>query len=107
MSSTDSIALTQQQISTANRPAPKPTTDPVKARAAAEKFEAFFLGQFLESMFAGVRTDGMFGGGNAENVYRSMLTQEYGKTIAAAGGVGIADSVYRSIIQIQEKEQKP
>ena len=107
MSPTDSIALTQQQISTASRPTPKPTADPVKARAAAVKFEAFFLGQFLESMFAGVRTDGMFGGGNAENVYRSMLTQEYGKTIAAAGGVGIADSVYRSIIQIQEKEQKP
>ena len=106
MNPTDSIALTQQQIGAASQPKPKSTSDPVKARAAAEKFEAFFLSQFLDSMFAGVRTDGMFGGGNAENFYRSMMTQEYGKTIAAAGGVGIADAVYRSIIQIQEQEQK-
>lgn len=107
MNPTDNIALSQQRISTAGSPAPKATSDPVKARAAAEQFEAFFLGQFLESMFAGIRTDGMFGGGNGENVYRSLLTQEYGKAISASGGVGIADTVYRSIIQIQEQEQKP
>jgi Rod binding domain-containing protein len=104
---TDSIALSQTRISAAGRPQPKPTTDPVKAKAAAEEFEAFFIGQFLEHMFAGIRTDGMFGGGHSENVYRSMMMQEYGKTIAAAGGVGIADSVYRSIIQMQEQEQTP
>ena len=56
-------------------------------------------------MFAGIRTDGTFGGGQGENVYRSMMMQEYGKVVAKGSGIGIADSVYRSILQIQEQEQ--
>ena len=105
MNPLDSLAASQRHVSSARMPTPAPTSDPAKARAAAESFEAFYIGQFIEHMFAGIRTDGMFGGGQGENVYRSMLTQEYGKTIAAAGGVGIADAVYRSILQIQEQEQ--
>ncbi len=82
------------------------TSDPEKARAAAESFEAFFIGQYLEQMFAGIRTDGIFGGGNAENIYRSLMLQEVGKNIAAGGGIGIADSVQREILQLQETAQQ-
>lgn len=82
------------------------TSDPKKARAAAESFEAFFIGQYLEQMFAGIRTDGIFGGGNAENIYRSLMLQEVGKNIAAGGGIGIADSVQREILQLQEAAQQ-
>jgi Rod binding domain-containing protein len=35
-------------------------------------------------------------------VWRSFLTNEYSKTFAKAGGVGIADQVYRSLIALQE-----
>jgi Rod binding domain-containing protein len=31
-----------------------------------------------------------------------MLTDEYAKTFAAGGGIGIADHVYRSLIAAQE-----
>jgi len=34
-----------------------------------------------------------------------MMMQEYGKAIANGGEIGIADSIYRSILQIQEQEQ--
>lgn len=105
MNPTDSIGLSQQHLSTAQQPTPQGTSDPKKARAAAESFEAFFIGQYLEHMFAGIRTDGMFGGGQGENVYRSMMMQEYGKSLAANGGLGIADTVYQSILQLQEQEQ--
>ena len=82
--------------------------DPLQARdrqavdRTAEDFEAFFLSSMLEHMFAGVRTDGPFGGGQAETVYRSLMMQEYGKVIAKAGGVGIADMVKRELIRAQE-----
>ena len=105
MNPIDSVNVSQQQLNAARQPVPQTTGDPAKARAAAEEFEAFFIGQFFEHMFSGIRTDGMFGGGQGENVYRSMMMQEYGKAVAKSGGIGIADTVYKSILQIQEQEQ--
>ena len=69
---------------------------------AAEDFEAFFITRTMESMFEGVSTDGMFGGGHAEKIYRSMLFNEYGKVMAKTGGIGVKDEVMRSILQMQE-----
>jgi Rod binding domain-containing protein len=106
MELTSAMQLTQEAArQTAPPPLPK-TSDPKKARAAAETFEAFFIGHYLEQMFAGVRTDGIFGGGNSENIYRSLMLQEVGKNIAANGGIGIADAVQREILRIQEAAQQ-
>jgi hypothetical protein len=46
--------------------------------------------------------DGPFGGGPATGVWRSMLTQEYAKTVAQNGGIGLSDDIYRSLIGQQE-----
>ncbi len=73
-----------------------------RAREVAEDFEALFLAQMLAPMFAGLRTEGPFGGGSAEKTYRSLLVEEYGKAVARAGGVGIADAVQREILKLQE-----
>jgi Rod binding domain-containing protein len=70
--------------------------------AAAADFEAVFLSQMLEQMFKGVRTDGPFGGGKAEDMFRTFMLQEYGKVMAANGGVGIADVVKREMLRAQE-----
>ncbi len=99
------IDLTQQTARYAQAPAIKGTSDPARAREAAESFEAFFIGQYIEHMFAGIRTDGMFNGGQGEKVFRSLLMQEYGTAIAKSGGIGIADSVQKAILQMQEKSQ--
>ncbi len=82
--------------------APRPTANQVGARAAAESFEALFLSQMLSQMTAGLKTDGPFGGGFSETIYRSMLNEQYGATLAARGGVGIADAVYREMLKYQE-----
>ncbi|MCK5296582.1 MAG: rod-binding protein [Alphaproteobacteria bacterium] len=73
-----------------------------ETRKVAEQFEAFFLSQTMEQMHSGIETDGMFGGGHAEKVFRSMLFDEYGKLTAKTGGIGIADTIMRSMIQTQE-----
>jgi len=73
-----------------------------KAQKAAEEFEAFFLSQVLNSMASGIETDPTFGGGESEKVFRSMLNDEYAKSMSRSGGVGIADSVYREILALQE-----
>lgn len=77
-----------------------------KAREAAQEFEAVFLAQMVSHMFAGIKTDKNFGGGSSEDIYRSMMAQEYGKTLAKAGGIGIADQVMAEIIRIQEAQSK-
>ena len=76
-----------------------------RARAAATDFEAVFLTQMLEHMFAGVSTDGPFGGGHAEGVYRSLMLQEYGQAMSRAGGIGLADELTAEILRIQEGVQ--
>jgi peptidoglycan hydrolase FlgJ len=73
-----------------------------KARAAADDFEAVFLNSMFQQMFTGIDGEGPFGGGGASGVWRSFLTDEYAKTFAKAGGIGISDEVYRSLIAQQE-----
>ena len=73
-----------------------------KAREAAESFEAFFLTQVVDTMFAGITTDGPFGGGNGEQQWRSMLNEQYATAISKSGGIGIADQLYRQMLEIQE-----
>lgn len=84
--------------------APKlgPNQEAGKLRAAAQEFEAVFLSQMMETMFQGIRTDGPFGGGHGESVYRSLLIQEYGKVIAKRGGIGLAEAVTKQMIGAQE-----
>ena len=74
-----------------------------QARQAADQFESFFIGQMLEYMHTDVNGQGYFGGGHAEDVWRSMLNQEYGKEIAKSSSLGIADAVMRSLLSTQEK----
>ena len=97
-------ALTQslQAVRGGQPTAPAKTLDRAKARAAAEEFEAVFLSQMLSHMFAGIKTSKAFGGGPGEEIYRTMMVQEYGKAMSKSGGVGIADAVMREIIRIQE-----
>ena len=77
-----------------------------EVKEAAQDFEAFFLSKTMETMFDGISTDGMFGGGHAEKIYRSLLINEYGKTMAKTGTVGVADYVMRSILEMQEAESR-
>ena len=94
-------ALLHRSI-TAGEATPRRTGDAEAARAAAEEFEAVFVSQMLEHMFAGIRTDGPFGGGQGEEMFRSLMLTEYGRMIARSGGLGVADQVMSEILRIQE-----
>lgn len=75
-----------------------------KMRETAQDFEAVFLSQMMKPMFEGIQTDGMFGGGQAEQMYRDLMVDEYGKSVSKAGGIGIADAVMREMIKMQEAQ---
>ena len=62
------------------------------------------LGAFLQPMFATAdATAGGFGGGAGEQTWRPMLTDEIGRALARQGGVGLAASVYRQMLRMQEE----
>jgi Rod binding domain-containing protein len=72
-----------------------------KAKAAGQDFEAVFLNSMFQQMFTGVG-QGPFSGGQAANVWRSFLTDEYSKSFVKAGGIGIAPQVERELLAHQE-----
>ncbi len=75
-------------------------------RRIAEEFEAVFIAQMMAPMFQGLETDELFGGGPGEDIYRSILVEEYGKSIARAGGIGLSDTIQREILRLQEVAQQ-
>jgi len=98
------------QIAPTAIPQPRPgggTTprDIAEVQGAARELEAFFVSQMVAVMFAGMKTDGPFGGGDSEKIFRGMLQDEYGKAIAKSGRLGIADSVVAQMLKAQEGRQ--
>jgi len=73
-----------------------------KAKAASQDFEAVFLNSMFQQMFTGIDGDGPFGGKGTTGVWRSFLTDEYARSFAKSGGIGIADQVYQALIAQQE-----
>lgn len=76
-----------------------------EAERIAQEFERMFIAEMLQPMFDGIETDGPFGGGNAEEVFRPMLLDQYASAISAAGGVGVADSVLSELLRLQGLEE--
>lgn len=76
---------------------------PEQMRKTAQEFEASFLSQMFKPMFEGLDTDGPFGGGNAEETWRSFLLDAMAKQTVKAGGVGLADTVMSEMLKMQEQ----
>ena len=74
-----------------------------KAKATATDFEAMFVNAMFSEMTSGLKGEGPFGSTVGTGVWRSMLTEQYSKSFAKAGGVGIGDEVYRTLIMQQAK----
>lgn len=74
-----------------------------KIEEAAQEFEAVFISEMMKPMFEGIKTDGEFGGGKGEEIFRGFMVQEYGKMIAARGSLGIADNIKAAMIQMQSE----
>ncbi|WP_420469697.1 rod-binding protein [Brevundimonas sp. FT23042] len=79
--------------------------DAARLRETAEQFEASFLSQMLKPMFEGLKTDGMFGGGEAEGQWRSFMIDAMAQQTVKAGGIGLADQVMAQMIRMQEQGQ--
>lgn len=67
-----------------------------RMRAAAQEFEAAFLAEMLKSAGLG-KTRGPFSGGAGEDQFASFMVQAQAREMARAGGIGLAETIYRSL----------
>ncbi|MDI9349137.1 MAG: rod-binding protein [Candidatus Symbiobacter sp.] len=69
---------------------------PQEAKKLGQDFEAMFLEEMMKPMFEGVRKpNAMFGGGHGEEVFQSLMVQQYAKSFAQRGGIGVAQQIER------------
>ena len=73
--------------------------DRERLRQAARDFESVFMEIVLRSMRKTVPKSELMNGGNAEDIYRSMLDSEYAKSYSQGGNSGLAESIERELLQ--------
>jgi len=78
-----------------------------RMRAQAQDFESQFINTMFQQMYAGVGGDGPFGNSKGVGPWRSFLTEEYAKSFAKSGGIGIADAVYKQMLARFQAHQAP
>ena len=74
-----------------------------EAMKAAQDFEKLFISQMFTHMYSGIKTDGYFGGGHQEEMFRSYMIDEFADISAQTGGIGLSDAIQKQIIQMQEQ----
>jgi Rod binding domain-containing protein len=63
----------------------------------AQKLEASFLAEMLK--ISGVsKSRSEFGGGFGEEAFADQLNKHYAKALVDRGGLGLAESIYRSML---------
>ncbi len=75
-----------------------------KTKKTADDFETMFLENMMSQVFPQESQEGPLGeNGTGGGVYRGMLVNEYAKSVAKSGGIGISDTIYRQMLQMQER----
>lgn len=82
--------------------APGATGNSAAAIKASKEYESVFISQFLGSMFSGISADGPTGGGQGEEMFRSLMIDQYGKSMEKRGGFGLASALQRQLLKHQE-----
>jgi flagellar protein FlgJ len=72
----------------------------------AKSLEGVFLNTLTSEMFSTIKTDGAFGGGFGEQTWRSMQAEQLADEISKSGGIGLADQITRSLLDVQEAAQR-
>ncbi|MBI5810079.1 MAG: peptidoglycan DD-metalloendopeptidase family protein [Deltaproteobacteria bacterium] len=72
--------------------------DKAALKKAAEEFEAFFINEMLKSMRATIQKSSLFDGGNAQDLYSSMMDTELSRFMASSGGIGLGSILLQQIL---------
>lgn len=71
-----------------------------KLKEACKQFESVFTYEMLKSMRNSIQKCDLFSGGQAEEIYQSMLDQELAKNMSGQGNNSIANILYQQLKQM-------
>ena len=75
----------------------KAAEDDARLKKACQEMESVFLNMLLKSMRSTIAKTELGGSTLQQDTMQSMFDMEMTRNMAAAGGVGIADMMYRSL----------
>ncbi len=78
-----------------------------QAYQKAKELEAVFLNTLVKEMVSSSSSKDEFGGGYAQETWRSMQSEQFAAAMARSGGLGIADQIVSSLLGVQEAAQNP
>ncbi|GMT42574.1 MAG: hypothetical protein IEMM0002_0985 [bacterium] len=68
--------------------------DLAKLKKLSQQYESFFMKEVVSAMRRSVPKSDLLNGGNAEEIYKSMLDEQWSAHMAESGDTGIAQSIY-------------
>ena len=74
-------------------------------RAAARQFETLLLDMMIKSMRATVPEDGLLDN-EGTRMFTGLLDQQFSRSIAAKGGLGLADLLVKQLTQLRNPGQE-
>jgi flagellar protein FlgJ len=91
--------------SSLNRAMFGPQKSDVELKRACESFESYFTQIMMREMRKTVfEADGLFAKSSAEKIFEDMLYEEYSKTAASHGNLGLADFMYKQLNRTSSRE---
>ena len=81
-------------------PDPSAPTPETRLRAAAGQLEASFLAEMLRAAGLG-KPPADFGGGAGEEQFTSFLVEAQAESLVAAGGIGLAETLFAAMMERQ------
>ena len=95
------LAVSNAQQKPLQAPVPGKFGEAREAREAAQAFEAQFLSQMFQLVTDAMPVDPVFGGGQGEKMFRSMLTEQWAESASQNGATGLSDTIMHELIQQQ------
>ncbi len=75
-----------------------------KLKAISQDFEGLFIGMMLKSMRGTTGEDKLTGGGHGEEVFRSLLDQQYVDIASKSGSFGLAGQIEKELIRQESRK---
>lgn len=79
--------------------------DKQKLKEVCRQLESVFVHQMISQMRSSIPKSGFLGQSNGEKLFQDMLDEKYAAKISKAGGIGLADMLYRQLSeQVHQKD---
>ena len=92
----------QTQAAAAQAAQPKAKLSSAQMMGAAHDFESVFATQMMTPMFEGLEVNPMFGGGKGEEMFRTVLLDEYGKQMGQNDSLHMVNQLADAMLKAQE-----